>query len=254
MGYRIFVRLASVCFTILFLCLMPGPAVWAATPVDGLWIGRTDQGHVFYFLTNHKLILEIGTRFEVSNEQCGKLTTVFLENTDQTPLQDDGFELSTNYEQSAVDIAGTFTGPDYSTGIWKAEDAGCGWTGEGTWYAVSAAEEVKAAVPVDSNSRALAELKQGQDFGVYSITLPTNNRLTPNTNDIQLTVYTTGETDTVGILFDQGLQRALAYDDESNPPGNFRISELLPSGQYYLVVIGYKEDTVGDYDLYVTII
>ena len=200
------------------------------------------------------MILEIGTRFEVSNEQCGKLTTVFLENTESTPLQDGNFELSTNYEQSTVDIAGTFTGPDYCTGIWKAEDAGCGWTGEGTWYAVSAAEEVKAAVPLDSNFTARADLEQDQDFNVYVLTIPSEVRLTVDTLEGQLTVYSIGETDTVGILFGQDLQRALAYDDESNPPGNFRISEFLPAGQYYLVVIGYKEDTVGDYDVYVNVI
>ena len=60
MSYRIFVRLASVCFTILFLCLMPSPAVWAANPVDGLWIGRTDQGHVFYLLTDRQI--DLGNR------------------------------------------------------------------------------------------------------------------------------------------------------------------------------------------------
>ena len=254
MGYRLFARLASVCFTILFLCLIPGPAVWADNPDEGIWIGRTDQGHVFYFTTDRRSVREIGIRYEVSNEQCSKLSTDFVENTENTPLQDGGFVLSKVNGQGTIEIQGTFVGSDYCTGTWKAEDGNCGWAGEGTWYAGSAEEAVDAATKLVSNSNARSGLGQGREFDVYSVTVPVNDRLTLNDNDIQMTVSTIGETDTVGILFGQDLKSAIAYDDESGETGNFRISELLPAGLYYLVVIGYKEDTSGDYDVFVTII
>ncbi len=70
------------------------------------------------------------------------------------------------------------------------------------------------------------------------------------TTDVWL--YTTGELDTVGHLFDSRGNRLLANDDSRivNRWSNFHLRASLMPGIYYIAVISFQKQHVGDYTLY----
>ena len=83
------------------------------------------------------------------------------------------------------------------------------------------------------------------DFDVFRLDL------SEVANPIDVWIYTTGELDTRGVLTDEG-GSFLAENDESYITGRreaFSIRANLSSGIYYIVVLGYKEET-GDYTLH----
>ena len=65
-----------------------------------------------------------------------------------------------------------------------------------------------------------------------------------------LTVETTGGVDTYGTLFD-GSRTQLATNDDGGSGRNFRISEDVSPGTYYVRVEGYSTRVTGDYTLHV---
>ena len=69
----------------------------------------------------------------------------------------------------------------------------------------------------------------------------------------QLSVWTTGTTDTVGYLFDatSGTPIQIARDDDSGGFPNFLIARDVVSGNHYIQVRAYDSDTKGDYVLHV---
>ena len=65
-------------------------------------------------------------------------------------------------------------------------------------------------------------------------------------------VYTTGQLDTVGYLFDSRGNRLLANDDSRmiNRWSNFHLRASLSPGVYYVAVVSYLSQHIGDYTLY----
>ncbi len=63
-------------------------------------------------------------------------------------------------------------------------------------------------------------------------------------------VYTTGRNDTYGTLLDEYCQE-LVTNDDGGEGYNFRISEQLEPGTYYVAVRGYSESASGEYSLIV---
>ncbi len=62
--------------------------------------------------------------------------------------------------------------------------------------------------------------------------------------------YTTGSTDTVGVLYDSNYNQ-IAYDDDDGPDYNFQIVISNPStGFYYLKICGYDSSDTGTYVLH----
>ena len=70
------------------------------------------------------------------------------------------------------------------------------------------------------------------------------------TTDVWL--YTTGDLDTVGQLFDSRGNRLLANDESQivNRWSNFHIRAALRPGVYYLAVLSYRRQHIGDYTLH----
>ena len=99
-----------------------------------------------------------------------------------------------------------------------------------------------SALPIDDhgNNRATATLitlsyntgkSSGSltagDYDYFRIAVPLSGTMT---------VYTTGNTDTYGYLLTSGDTILRSNDDESNNSENFRISQSLPAGTYYVAV------------------
>ena len=66
-----------------------------------------------------------------------------------------------------------------------------------------------------------------------------------------LTVYTSGDLDTRGYLYDSG-ERQLASNDDgaTSDEGNFRIQREVDAGTYYVRVEAFLRDATGDYTLH----
>ena len=66
-----------------------------------------------------------------------------------------------------------------------------------------------------------------------------------------LTVYTSGDLDTRGYLYDSG-ERQLASNDDgaASDEGNFRIQREVDAGTYYVRVEAFLRDATGDYILH----
>ena len=249
MDIRTVVRSASVSIVALFCCILSVTVAFvsslsAATPDDGLWMGRTDDGHVMYLTTDEERIQEIGIRYTVHNDQCSYVTTINFGNYDGYSLKDGQFDLEKEQEDRSIAVTGTFSEPDSCSGSWYAVDDECGWSGEGLFFLYNIAGDVNSAAVLDPDVQVEARLDYPEDIDVYDIVLPSGG---------ELIAYTSGDTDTFGILFGESLMRRIDFDDDSGLAGNFRISESLNAGQYYLVVVGYDEDTTGDYDLFVNL-
>jgi len=67
-----------------------------------------------------------------------------------------------------------------------------------------------------------------------------------------LTAYSTGGTDTRGVLEDSAGQ-ALDSDDDGGDGTNFRVSAQVGPGTYYIRVRGFSSSTTGPYTLWVTL-
>ena len=88
----------------------------------------------------------------------------------------------------------------------------------------------------------------GDDVDLFRIVLPTAS---------DLTVMTTGNTDTFGSLLDiegnvlevDGFQ---LFDDNTGPGFNFRLQARLPAGTYFVEVLGSDEFEAGRYFLRIT--
>jgi len=79
-----------------------------------------------------------------------------------------------------------------------------------------------------------------EDFFVFTLNEETS-----------LMIYTTGWTDTYGVLYGEGMNY-LIEDDDTGEDANFKIMITLLPGTYYLNVYGYDHTQVGSYDLYLT--
>ncbi len=67
-----------------------------------------------------------------------------------------------------------------------------------------------------------------------------------------VTVYTEGQTDTIGQLLDADCNR-IVDDDDSGEGTNFRIETELEPGTYYISVRGYSDATSGPYTLHISL-
>ncbi|MDE2822559.1 MAG: hypothetical protein OXK79_03530, partial [Chloroflexota bacterium] len=86
----------------------------------------------------------------------------------------------------------------------------------------------------------------GEDSDVFRLDLSSAS----GTTDVW--IYTTGDLDTAGGLFDRNANR-LAVDDDSFIVGrfsNFHIRANLDPGVYYIVVVSYRSLYVGHYTLH----
>ena len=84
------------------------------------------------------------------------------------------------------------------------------------------------------------------DIDLFEIDLSTK------TGNADVVMYTSGNVDTVGVLFDYRGVRLEANDDSplSDGAADFFVGRTLDPGVYYLAVLGYRERT-GPYRLYV---
>ena len=76
--------------------------------------------------------------------------------------------------------------------------------------------------------------------------------LSEATGTTDVWIYTTGDLDTVGGLFDSNANRLLVNDDSFivGRFDNFHLRANLRPGIYYVLVISYRNQYIGDYALH----
>ena len=99
---------------------------------------------------------------------------------------------------------------------------------------------IATATPVAIGATVQGVLTEG-DEDYFEIPVPTDG--------FRLSVFTEGDTDTYGTLFDRN-GVSLSSDDDSGEALNFHIVQVLDAGTYYLSIRGFFGDT-GDYSLVV---
>ena len=102
------------------------------------------------------------------------------------------------------------------------------------------------AEPLDLNSSLSGVISPA---GVISPTVDVDYFRVQVTTSGQLTVYTTGTTDTVGRL-ESSTGATLATNDDGGTGTNFRIVRDVTPGTYYIRVTGYVPTRAGPYTIY----
>ena len=184
----------------------------------------------------------------------------------EIPVPTDGFRLGV-FTQGDTDTHGTLfdrngavlssdddSGEFLNFHIVQALDAGTyylsisgvfGDTGDYSLVVEEAAPDdhgnsIATATPVAIGATVQGVLTQG-DEDYFEIPVPTDG--------FRLGVFTEGDTDTHGTLFDRN-GAVLSSDDDSGEFLNFHIVQALDAGTYYLSISGVFGDT-GDYSLVV---
>ena len=97
-----------------------------------------------------------------------------------------------------------------------------------------------AATPLTINTPLTEMIEPGDDIDYFSIHVVQSG---------QLTLWTTGNLDTVGALKDSA-GNILHWDDDGGTDYNFRIEADLSPGTYYLRVQGLDESEIGEYTVH----
>ncbi|MCB4747263.1 MAG: pre-peptidase C-terminal domain-containing protein, partial [Sulfurovum sp.] len=97
------------------------------------------------------------------------------------------------------------------------------------------------ATPIDLNSTTSGNIETFGDIDYFKIIIPRGSVG-------RLTVYTTGSRDTVGTLYNPKNARPVS-DDNSGTDRNFRISQIVTAGTYYIKVKYYFASKIGSYSL-----
>ncbi|MGD9732696.1 MAG: CHAP domain-containing protein [Desulfamplus sp.] len=95
------------------------------------------------------------------------------------------------------------------------------------------------AFPVNVNSTINGKIETSGDYDYFKVQVPSSGTLT---------VYTTGSTDTYGFLKNASYVDIKSYSGY-NGDNNFRISESVTAGTYYIAVRHYSSSGTGNYTL-----
>ena len=214
-----------------------GNSIATATPVA---IGATVQG-----------VLETGgdeDYFEIPVPTDGFRLSVFTEGDTDT--------YGTLFDRNGVSLSSDDdSGEALNFHIVQVLDAGThylsiasffGDTGDYSLVVEEAAPDdhgnsIATATPVAIGATVQGVLETGGDEDYFEIPVPTDG--------FRLSVFTEGDTDTYGTLFDRN-GVSLSSDDDSGEALNFHIVQVLDAGTHYLSIASFFGDT-GDYSLVV---
>ena len=162
---------------------------------------------------------------EGPTDTYGELTS---EGGGLTRPNDDGVD-GHNFRLSVGLIAGT-----YFLKVWSLDPSTTGP------YTLQATFE--AATPVESTSTTVGQLESWGDHDLFRIILSEAGRLT---------VFTEGTINTYGSLIRQEDGRAV-YNNDGGDDDNFRISQDVAAGIYFIEVWSFDPSTTGPYTLQAT--
>ena len=193
-------------------------------------------------------------RFEIPRATGAKDVWIYTSGATDTSgqLYDSGFNLLASNDDSFHESMGYnfFMGTNLAPGVYYVEvrgyDTSTGpyvlhtGTGDDQGQLIGDASGFTIGVPVDGIIGPLG------DIDLFKIDLSTK------TADTDVVMYTAGNVDTVGVLFDY---RGVWLEDNDDSPlsdgaGDFFVGRSLEPQVYYLAVLGYDE-SVGPYRLYV---
>ena len=107
-------------------------------------------------------------------------------------------------------------------------------------------DSIRTATNLPLGSSIDGRIDPADDKDVFRLDLSGQSRTT------DVWIYTTGALDTVGGLFDSRGSRLMLNDDSGivGRFNNFHIRANLRPGVYYILVVSYRNEFVGDYTLY----
>ena len=100
-------------------------------------------------------------------------------------------------------------------------------------------DSIATATTVPTESSTAGELEEGGDLDYFRLEIG---------EAVALTVWTSGNTDTYGTLFDAD-GSSLETDDDDGSATNFEIERELDEGTYFIEVRGFSASTTGSYRL-----
>ncbi|MCB4782586.1 MAG: pre-peptidase C-terminal domain-containing protein, partial [Sulfurovum sp.] len=95
-----------------------------------------------------------------------------------------------------------------------------------------------AVTSINPNSTTAGNIDSAGDEDWFKVVIP---------HDGTLVVETTGTIDTVGELYDVSGRRQIGYDNNSGTGTNFKISQYLETGTYYIKVAHHSTSGTGSY-------
>jgi len=95
------------------------------------------------------------------------------------------------------------------------------------------------ATTISPDSNISRDIEEPGDIDYFKIVVPSAGRLT---------VHTTGDTNTLGALFDSS-GNMLLYDDNTGINSNFKITKLIKAGTYFVQIKGRYNYEIGAYSL-----
>ncbi|MCB4762201.1 MAG: hypothetical protein LGB06_08110, partial [Sulfurovum sp.] len=94
------------------------------------------------------------------------------------------------------------------------------------------------ATPIGPNGTTQGRIDRAGDRDWFKIVIPSTGTLV---------VKTTGETDTIGSLYDVSGRRQIAYDDDGGTGRNFKMTQTVTAGTYYVEVEHRSISETGSY-------
>ncbi len=152
------------------------------------------------------------------------------------PYTSDGGNLTLEFTIGATNVRGVAQvfSSEFAFGTYPLQEIGASSSGGDDH-----GNDCTSATSVSENSISNGSIETAGDSDYFQVQVPSTGTLT---------VYTTGNTDTLGELRHTDCS-VVASDDDSGDFLNFRISQLVSSGTYYVAVRTFFSDEVGSYTL-----
>ncbi|MCB4779008.1 MAG: pre-peptidase C-terminal domain-containing protein, partial [Sulfurovum sp.] len=214
-----------------------------ATPID---LNGTTSGNIEAFgdIDYFKIVIPRGSvgRLTVYTTGSGDTKGELLDANGTQLVSDDNGGTENNFRISQIVTAGTYY---IKVKYYFASETGSyllvtGFTPQAE-VSSDHGDSRDTATPIDLNSTTSGSIDRAGDNDWFKIVIPTTGTLT---------VYTTGSGDTAGYLYDTNGTQLVYNDDVNGTNKNFRISQIVTAGTYYVRVKNFSGQAAGnDYTL-----
>ncbi|MCB4751106.1 MAG: PPC domain-containing protein, partial [Sulfurovum sp.] len=171
------------------------------------------------------------------------IETIGSTDTNGSLLSEDGSQLTFNDDSNASDhnfkILRGVTAGIYYVKVKHHRSVSTGHYTLVSHFIPDHANTRSIAMPINPNSTTIGSIEVVGDNDYFKIVVPTAGTLT---------VYTSGQTDTEGFLYNAKNHRVASNDDSNTSDHNFKISKFIAAGTYYVRVRHHDKLLVGSYE------